>query len=312
MTEKISRKEEKVFIGIIFGLIAVISISLFLLPLLEEKILSTIGETSIQTISSVAILALVLGLIDGFNPCAMWVLIYLISLVSELKDKRKMWLIVGTFLGATGVMYFIILYLYMFGWSYLAYIGYAQWIVFGAAIFAIGSGAYFVIDYIKTKGKVECKVGDFKSRKKTMDKIKNIVHSPFTIPTFIAIALLAFSINLIEFICSIGIPQAFTGVLVSQDLGSITNFFMICIYILTFLADDLLIFYLALKAIDSPIFDKYTSASKILGGILMLIIGFVLLQQIILDNDFTDVFLKVLLVALIIFLIKLIKDYYKK
>lgn len=309
---KNTKREEKIFIGIIFALISVISLSLFVLPLLEERMLASLGVASIQTISSIAILALVLGLIDGFNPCAMWVLIYLISLVSELKDKKKMWLIVGTFLAATGVMYFIILYLYLFGWAYLTYIGYAQWVIIGASIFAIGSGAYFVIDYIRTKGKVECKVGDFKQRKKTMDRIKNIVHSPFTIPSFLAIVILAFSINLIEFICSIGIPQAFTGVLISQDLGSLINFIMISLYVLTFLADDLLIFYLALKAIDSPVFDKYSSISKILGGVLMLIIGFVLLLQIVFEIDFTDIFLKILLFALVVFLGKLIKDYYKK
>ena len=39
--------------------------------------------------------AAVIGLLDGFNPCAMWVLIYLISLASTIGDKRKMYIIVG-------------------------------------------------------------------------------------------------------------------------------------------------------------------------------------------------------------------------
>src|SRR4030042_5898680 len=46
---------------------------------------------------SLPTLAVILGLVDGFNPCAMWVLVYLISLVATLRDRRSIWLIVGSF-----------------------------------------------------------------------------------------------------------------------------------------------------------------------------------------------------------------------
>jgi len=46
---------------------------------------------------SLPVLAVILGLVDGFNPCAMWVLVYLISLILALKDRRKVWLLVGSF-----------------------------------------------------------------------------------------------------------------------------------------------------------------------------------------------------------------------
>ncbi len=310
MKNNSKKKEEKIFIGIITSLLIVVALSLFLFPLLELSILNSINLNT-QTIVSVSILALLLGLIDGFNPCAMWVLIYLISLVSELKDRRKMWLIVGTFLFASGVIYFIILYLYLFSWDYISYIGYSNYVIIGTAILAIGCGMYFIIDYIKSKGKVECNVGDFNSRRKTMSKIKDIVNSPLTIPTFFGIVILAFSVNLFEFVCSIGIPQAFTGILQVQDFGSLGNFFMILLYILTFLADDILIFYLSLKAIESPVFEKYSSTSKIAGGLLMLVIGLIILLQILFEIEFMSLFLYVLLGLLVVFDIILIKNYLK-
>ena len=56
---------------------------------------------------SLPVLAIILGLIDGLNPCAMWVLVYLISLVITLKDRKKIWIIVGSFVLASGILYFL-------------------------------------------------------------------------------------------------------------------------------------------------------------------------------------------------------------
>lgn len=227
--------------------------------------------------TSLLLAALIIGLVDGFNPCAMWVLIYLITLVAELKDRKKMWLVVGTFLFASGVIYFIILSMYLFGWELAIYLGYTGIVIKLAAVFALASGAYFLYDYFKSKGKVECKVSDYGKRKRTMDKIKEIVHSPFTIPTFIGLVLLAFSVNLAEFFCSIGLPQAFTNLLSITDITRIEQFFYIFIYIVAFMADDLLIFYFGLKAIESPLLTTYAGYAKLIGGIIMLLLGFILL-----------------------------------
>jgi hypothetical protein len=51
--------------------------------------------------------AAILGFVDGFNPCAMWVLAHLISLITTLRDKRKIWLLVGSFVFAWGVLHFL-------------------------------------------------------------------------------------------------------------------------------------------------------------------------------------------------------------
>jgi uncharacterized membrane protein (DUF106 family) len=270
---KISQKAKKAFIITSLIVIVLILFSYFFSSSLEKYVL----ESDVSSTTSLFILSLLVGLIDGFNPCAMWVLIYLITLVSQLKDRKKMWVIVGTFLLASGVLYFLILALWLNGWQYLNYITGASWILNAAAVFALGTGAYFVFDFIKSGGKAECKVGDFESRKKTTNKIKDIVNSPLTIPTFLALIVLAFAINLTEFVCSIGLPALFTQVLSLADVTVFMKYFYIGLYTLAFMADDLLIFYFALKAIDSPILDKYSGLSKIVGGVLMLLLGIVLL-----------------------------------
>ena len=224
--------------------------------------------------TSLFLAALVIGLLDGFNPCAMWVLIYLITLVSGLKNKAKMWFIVGTFLLASGILYFFILA----GWLNLfAIIGYSQWIIFLVGAFAIWTGLYALHDFYKSGGKIECKVGDIKSRKKTMNKIKDIVHSPITIASVIATIALAFAVNSIEFVCSAGLPAMFTQLLAISDISVISQYLYILTYVFAFMFDDLLIFSLALFAINSPLIEKYSGLSKLIGGIIMIAIGIILL-----------------------------------
>ncbi len=264
-------KKKFVFFGIF--LVVVLAFSMFFSTDLQELVVS---DNALKS-SSLFFIAVVIGLVDGFNPCAMWVLIYLITLISELKDRKKMWLIVGTFLVASGAIYFVILSLYLGGWELASYLGYADWALKVAGLFALVSGAYFIYDFYKSGGQVVCKVGDLKERRKTMSKIKQIVQSPFTIPTFLGLILLAFSINLTEFFCSIGLPQVFTSLISVPGISNIEQLFYIFVYIVAFMADDLLIFYLALKAIDSPVMDKYSGLSKIVGGVVMLLLGVVLL-----------------------------------
>ncbi len=224
--------------------------------------------------SSLLISSIVIGLLDGFNPCAMWVLIYLITLVSTLQDKRKMWLIVGTFLMASGILYFFILA----GWFNLFnFIGYSKWILYGVGAFALWMGIMSIVDFIKSGGKLECDVGDMKSRMKTTSKIKEIVNSPITWGSFIAIILLAFTINSIEFVCSAGLPALFTQILALSDVSIAMKYFYMFIYTLAFMADDLIIFTLGLKAVESDIMTKYSGFSKLIGGIIMILIGIMLL-----------------------------------
>ncbi len=269
----ISNKQKITFSILTFSIILLIILSYIYSGKLESYLLNS----EISKTSSLFIVSLLIGLLDGFNPCAMWILIYLITLVSTLQDKKKMWLIVGTFLMASGILYYIILALWLNGWNAINYVISADYILTGAGIFALVSGIYFIYEFIKSGGQLECKVADSTSRKKTMSKIKDIVHSPFTLPTFLALVALAFAINLLEFVCSVALPALFTQVLSVSSISLISKYFYMFVYTLAFMADDILIFVLALKAIESPIMAKYSGFAKIAGGILMLILGIIIL-----------------------------------
>jgi len=201
-------------------------------------ILPIIGEI-IPADYSLPALAVILGLVDGFNPCAMWVLVYLISLIATLRDRKRIWLIVGSFVLASGVLYF----LFMTAWlNAFLFIGYVKPVTTVIGLVAVGGGILQIRGFIETKGALVCEVTGEESRKETMTRIQKIVSSPLTLGTIAGIIALAFLVNSIEFVCSAAIPAIFTHVLSLASLTTLQYYGYILLYVLFFMLDDLVIF----------------------------------------------------------------------
>lgn len=222
---------------------------------------------------SLPLLAIILGAVDGFNPCAMWVLVCLISLIMAVNDRRRIWILVGSFVFASGVLYF----LFMTAWlNAFLLIGFMRPVKIIVGLFALGFGIASVKEFVTTKGALACKVTNPGSRKKTIDKMRDIVTAPLTITTVFGILVLAFVVNSIEFACSAAIPAVYTGVLAMSGLSTAQYYLYILLYVVFFMLDDLIIFGLAAFAVNTTIGDKYAKHCKLIGGLLMLAIGVLL------------------------------------
>ena len=145
-------------------------------------------------------------------------------------------------------------------------------------LLAVGSGVYFLYRYWKTRGELVCET-DLDKQSKTESKIRNLINNPMTILTALGIIGVALSVNVIEFACSIGIPQAFTKILELNNLNLITEQFYIFLYTFAYMFDDFLIFGLALYGFSKfyAVGQKYSNLSSLVGGILMIILGALLL-----------------------------------
>lgn len=232
-----------------------------------------IGEINAADYSLPA-LAVILGLVDGFNPCAMWVLAYMIGIALTLNDKRKIWLLVGSFVFASGVLYF----LFMTAWlNAFLLLGFLKPVTILIGLAALYGGITSIREFVKAKGALVCDTADAESKKKTMGKIESIIHSPITIATIVGIVALAFVVNSVEFVCSAAIPAVFTQVLALSSLEAWKHYLYILIYDIFFMLDDLVIFGLAAFAISSSYGEKYAKYCKIIGGILMFALGIILL-----------------------------------
>jgi thiol-disulfide isomerase/thioredoxin len=223
---------------------------------------------------SLPALAIILGLVDGFNPCAMWVLVYLIALIATLRDRKRIWLIVGSFVLASGVLYFLFMTVWL---NAFLLIGYVRPVTTVIGLVALGGGILQIREFVETKGAIVCEVTDAESRKKTMTRIEKIVSSPITLGTIAGIIALAFAVNSIEFVCSAAVPAIYTHVLSLASLTTLQYYGYILLYVLFFMLDDAIIFGSAAIAMTSSLGARYTKYFRPIGATILIILGVLLI-----------------------------------
>lgn len=242
----------------------------------ENVTVPVLGKINAKKVS-LPILAVVLGFVDGFNPCAMWILIFLITMLFNMKDRKKMWILGLTFILTSGIVYLM----FMLAWLNLAtFISKIAFIRLLIAVIALVVGLINVYKYIDSLKKKDegCDVVDKKDRKKIMEKIISITHEKKFIIALLGIMVLAALVNIIELMCSIGIPLLFTQILAMNNLSTFSYMIYMFIYIFFFLIDDIVIFVISMVTLKvTGLSTKYTKYSHLVGGIIMLIIGLLLI-----------------------------------
>lgn len=216
-------------------------------------------------------LTIVLGLLDGFNPCAMWVLVFLLTLLINTKDRKKIWLIGGTFIFISGLVYYLFMAAWLNAFLFIGYLKIARIIIgVGAIIF----GVINIKDAIKYRG--QCKVG--KSRFKIIEKIKAIL-APRALPaSLLGVIFLAFTVNLFELLCSAGFPAIYTATLTMAHLPGWQYYLYLLAYIILYMLDDLIIFIAAVLTLRLlSLTHKFSFYSNLIGGLLMVILGLLLI-----------------------------------
>ena len=105
-------------------------------PVVQKINMPLLGEVDISTMS-LPVLSIVLGALDGFNPCAMWILLFLLALLINVKSKKRMYLIGGTFILASGIVYYFILNAWLKIFLAISYVNITRIFI---GIFATGVG----------------------------------------------------------------------------------------------------------------------------------------------------------------------------
>ena len=240
----------------------------------KEKItLPVFGEIDPKTIS-LPLLSVVIGGLDGFNPCAMWILIFLISLLLGMKNRKRMWVLGGAFIAASAFVYFM----FMTAWLNLfLFLGFVWWVRVGVGLVAIGGGLYYLKKYFTKKADV-CAISEDVKKQKVLDKLKAVVEKKNFWFALVGIILLAGVVNLFELLCSAGFPAIFTKVLSMNELPAWQYYFYLLIYLFCFMLDDVVVFAIAMFTLQTVVFGKkYNRFSILIGGFFMLAIGFLLL-----------------------------------
>ena len=234
-----------------------------------------IGTISLKDMS-IPVIAILIGLVDGFNPCAMWVLIFLITMLFDYPSKKKMWILGCTFLFTSAFIYFLFMISFLKVATFINSINVLKLLI---AVFALVFGGFNIYRYFKTKD-VGCDVVDKNKRRRIINRIKNILSSKSFAFAIGGIILLAISVNLIELLCSMGLPVMFTEILAYNNITGVKNILYIILYIIFFLIDDLIVFFIAMKTLKiTAISNKYSKYSHLVGGLIMIAIGLLMILK---------------------------------
>ncbi|MDD4289808.1 MAG: hypothetical protein PHH83_00845 [Patescibacteria group bacterium] len=241
----------------------------------DKKIikLSVLGEVDVVNFS-LPLITIVMGVLDGFNPCAMWILLFLISLLLGMKDRKRMWILGIMFIVTSSFVYF----LFMSAWlNLILFLGFVAWFRILIGLFALFGGFYSIKEFLLNKDS-GCKVTGEEKRQRIFERMKSIIKQNSLFLSLIGIIALAFVVNLVELICSAGLPAIYTQVLALNSMSGFKYYLYILLYVFFFMLDDLFVFFVAMITLKmTGVTTKYTRASRLIGGIIMLLIGLMLI-----------------------------------
>lgn len=231
-----------------------------------------LGEVEIEGLS-LPVLTVVMAVLDGFNPCAMWTLLFLISLLLGMENRRRMWILGVTFVATSAGVYFLFLSAWL---NLFLFVGMVGWIRGLIGLVAVGAGGYYLWDFcVNREG--GCRVMGDEKRQKVFEKLKGIVLRQRFWMALMGIMLLAVAVNMVELVCSAGLPAVYTQVLSMSELASWQYYMYLVFYVLIFMLDDLFVFFTAMITLRVVgIESKYARYSHLIGGALMLVLGVLL------------------------------------
>jgi hypothetical protein len=242
-------------------------------PLPEIVKFPGFGEVQLKSLSLPA-LTVLLGGVDGFNPCAMWVLVFLIGLLMGMKDTVRMWTYGMVFLFTSGAIYFVFLAAWL---NIFLFLGALAWLQVAVGLFALGAGIWYLAEFWRNPDAV-CKVTTPGSQQKLMDRMRAAVAEPSFAIAVLSIMALAIVVNMIELLCSAGIPAVYTHVLATSDVSPLAYYGYLLLYIVVFMMDDVLVFVITMVTLrQTGLVGTYARYSHLIGGSVLLIVGSLLL-----------------------------------
>ena len=215
-----------------------------------------------------------LGLLDGFNPCAMWVLLFLLALLANLRDRRKMFLLAGTFVLVSGLVYFA----FMAAWlNVFLFIGYVRLIQVMMGGVAVGIGLVNVKDFWAFGQGPSLAIPE-SVKPGLYARVRKILAAEHMSQAMTGILVLATLVNMIEFLCTAGFPALFTQVLSQQGLTTLEYYGYLGLYNLAYIADDAVMVTIAVVTLSHhKLQEREGRWLKLISGLVMLGLGILLL-----------------------------------
>jgi hypothetical protein len=238
----------------------------------ETRLFGTLSASRL----GLPLFTIALGLLDGVNPCAMWVLLFLLSLLVRLQSRRRMALIAGTFVLVSGAVY----YAFMAAWlNVFLLIGMSAGLRWTLGGVALAIGGFNIKDFFAW-GKGFSLSIPASAKPGLYARARAVLHAGALLPSLVAVAALAAVVNVVELLCTAGLPAIYTAVLTQQGLGAPAHYAYLGLYILGYIADDSVMVATAVLALSSRKLTEHAGRwLKLLSGVIMLALGAVIVLR---------------------------------
>lgn len=233
------------------------------------------GTISVERLG-LPLFTLALGLLDGFNPCAMWVLLFLLSLLVRLQDRRRMALVAGTFVFVSGAVYYAFMAAWLNVFLVMGMSDSVRWTLAGLAMLI---GAVNVKDYFAFNQGLSFSIPDA-AKPGLYARMRQLMQTEALAASLFSVTVLAVLVNFIELLCTAGLPAIYTAVLSQQGFSMLEYYAYLLLYIAAYIADDSLMVAIAVVTLGS---HKLTQDSgrwlKLISGSVMLVLAVTMLVK---------------------------------
>jgi glutaredoxin len=217
-----------------------------------------------------------LGLVDGFNPCAMWVLLFILSLLVNLHDRGRMALIGGTFVVVSGVVYFA----FMAAWlQVFLLVGVGRTVQVALGAVAVLVGLVNVKDFVAYGRGFSLSIPQ--TVKPTLyAQARRILSAENLAGALAATVVLALLVNVVELLCTAGLPAVYTHVLARQELSAWQHYAYLALYNAAYVLDDGLMVVIAVVTLSrTKLQERAGRRLKLMSGFVMIGLGLLLLAK---------------------------------
>ncbi|HEY9077860.1 MAG TPA: thioredoxin family protein [Anaerolineaceae bacterium] len=224
---------------------------------------------------SLLISTILIAIVDGVNPCSVWVLTMLLALVLHTGSRKKIIVIGLVFLTVTALVYA----LFIAGlFSFLSFINYVTWIQVVVALVALFFGLVNIKDYFWYKEGISFTIADDK-KPGIFRSMRRVVDAGDSFWGLIgATIVLSGGVSLVEFSCTAGFPILWTNLLTANGVTILTFLVLLLVYMLIYQLDEMIIFFSAVFTLKaSRLEEKQGRILKLIGGVLMLTLSVVML-----------------------------------
>ena len=231
--------------------------------------LPILGSISVDDVG-LPLFTVAIGLLDGFNPCAMWVLLFLLSILVHVKSRSRIALIASTFVIVSGLVYFA----FMAAWlNAFLVLGYSRFIQLLIGVIAILIGLIHLKDFFAFRRGLSLSIPSA-AKPKIYQRVRAVVRAENTLVALLGVSILAVLVNFLELLCTAGLPALYTQILSQQALDKISYYAYLALYNLAYVIDDGLMVAVTIITLGPHrLQEKQGRWLKLVSGSIILILG---------------------------------------